>query len=199
MEEAIRSLKENGEKQAQDIRDIKKSMNDINEIKEMITAMSIKYDQVASRVYESHQEIEETSQVWVQNPESFNQFQTRYTRIDFPKFCGKDPLGWIYKCKRFFDYNAIENGNGVKLASLHLENKALQWFQWFEKCHNQINWNTFKEGVVSRFGPNSYEDEMGDLTKLRQVTSVRAYQICQKPSSLVASLVAEGMISRLGY
>ncbi|XP_028055603.1 uncharacterized protein LOC114259772 isoform X2 [Camellia sinensis] len=66
MEEAIRSLKENGEKQAQDIRDIKKSMNDINEIKEMITAMSIKYDQVASRVYESHQEIEETSQEYLQ-------------------------------------------------------------------------------------------------------------------------------------
>lgn len=84
-------------------------------------------------------------------------------------------MGWIYKCERFFDYNATENGNRVKLASLNLENKALQWFQWFEKCHNQINWNTFK-GVVSRFGPNSHEDAMGDLTKLRQVTSVRAYQ-----------------------
>ncbi|CAL5383047.1 unnamed protein product [Camellia sinensis] len=57
-----RNQEMNGEKQAQDIRDIKKSMKDINEIKEMITAMSIKYDQVASRVYESHQEIEETSQ-----------------------------------------------------------------------------------------------------------------------------------------
>lgn len=68
MEEAIQSLKENGEKQAQDIRDIKKSVKDMNEIKEMITAMSIKYDQVASRVYGSHQEIKETSQVWVQNP-----------------------------------------------------------------------------------------------------------------------------------
>lgn len=84
-------------------------------------------------------------------------------------------VGFI-NVKDFFEYNAVDNLDKVKLASLHLEDSSLQWFQWFERCHHHITWDLFTQGLLSRYGPNSYEDAMGNLTKLRQTTTVRAYQ-----------------------
>ncbi|CAL5378579.1 unnamed protein product [Camellia sinensis] len=137
--------------------------------------MNVKYDQMANGVFGNHPETME-AQVRSDSPQSSSFFNTRYARIDFPRFFGEDATGWLYKCERFFDYNSVESANKVKLATLHLEDKALQWYQWFEKCHRLINWDLFKQGIISRFGPNSYEDAMGDLTKLKQTTTVKEYQ-----------------------
>ncbi|CAL5348860.1 unnamed protein product [Camellia sinensis] len=175
MDEAIRTLKDSSDRQAQDIREIRNSLKDVNEIKELIFAMNVKYDQMANGVFGNHPETVE-ARVRSDSPQSSSFFNTRYARIDFPRFFGEDATGWLYKCERFFDYNSVESANKVKLATLHLEDKALQWYQWFEKCHRQINWDLFKQGIISRFGPNSYEDAMGDLTKLKQTTTVKEYQ-----------------------
>ncbi|CAL5376490.1 unnamed protein product [Camellia sinensis] len=175
IDEAIRTLKDSSDRQAQDIREIRNSLKDVNEIKELIFAMNVKYDQMANGVFGNHPETME-AQVRSDSPQSSSFFNTRYARIDFPRFFGEDATGWLYKCERFFDYNSVESANKVKLATLHLEDKALQWYQWFEKCHRQINWDLFKQGIISRFGPNSYEDAMGDLTKLKQTTTVKEYQ-----------------------
>lgn len=100
----------------------------------------------------------------------------KYAKIEFPRFYGENPNGWLYKCERFFEYNSTDVLDKVKLASLHLEDLPLQWFQWFEKCHHHISWDLFKQGLIARFGPNTYEDAVGDLTKLKQTTTVKAYQ-----------------------
>lgn len=39
-----------------------------------------------------------------------------------------------------------------------------------------VNWNTFKQGIFARFGPDEYEDVVGALAKLRQHSIVREYQ-----------------------
>ena len=77
----------------------------------------------------------------------------------------------------------------------------MQWYQWFEKTHYIVNWETFKHGIVSQFGPDVFEDAVGELTKLKRTTTVREFQeqfellanktlkIYQKVSSLVASSV----------
>lgn len=90
-------------------------------------------------------------------------FGTRYAKIDFHKFFGDDPSGWVYKCERFFEYNSIDHSNKVKLAILHLEDRAIQWYQWFEKTHCVVNWDTFKLGILARFGLDVYEDAVGAL------------------------------------
>lgn len=148
----------------------------------MLAAVTMKYDQMAAHAYGKNQETnlgDGNNQSFDLGPNS-SQFRnegfqnqprnegfpygigTRYAKIDFPKFYGEDPTGWVYKCERFFYYNSIENSNKVKLAILHLEDKALQWYQWFEKTHCEINWVTFKQGIVARFGPDLYEDASGN-------------------------------------
>lgn len=160
--------------------EIKLSLQALGDFKEMFTAITMKYDQMAAHVYgKQHQESFRISKNQLEvatSSHSVLAFGTKYAKIDFLKFFGDDPTGWIYKCERFFEYNSIDNGNKVKLAILHLEDRALQWYQWFEKTHCIVNWGTFKQGILARFGPDEYEDAVGALTKLRQHSTVKEYQ-----------------------
>lgn len=76
-----------------------------------------------------------------------NLVQTRYARIDFPHFSGEDPTGWIYKCEWFFEFNHIEEASKVRLAAMHLDDRAIQWFQWFEKTQPNLTWSALKSGL----------------------------------------------------
>lgn len=102
--------------------------------------------------------------------------QTKYTRIDFPKFFGDDPSGWICNCERFFEFNHTEEDHKVMLVVVHLDDKTIQWYQWFEKTQPAITWKKFMYGLQLRFGANAFENATGELTKLRQNSTVRAYQ-----------------------
>lgn len=54
--------------------------------------------------------------------------QTRAVRLDFPKFNGEDPSGWVYRADQFFNYHQTNPHHRVLLASFHMEGKALVWF-----------------------------------------------------------------------
>ena len=101
--------------------------------------------------------------------------QTRYTRLDFPRFAGDNPKGWIYRCERFFDFNGTGEIHKVHIASIHLEDKALEWFQGYLSTHGIPTWLEFSHDICLRFGPNVYEDDTGVLTKLKQDGLVRNY------------------------
>lgn len=66
----------------------------------------------------------------------------------------------------------------VKVAVTHLDGKAIRWYHWFEKTQKEegFNWKDFTFRLQVRFGPNAFEDATGELTKLRQVSTVRVYQ-----------------------
>lgn len=66
----------------------------------------------------------------------------------------KIQFGSVYKCERFFEYTAIDNNSKVKLAVIHLEDGAVQWYQWFERTNCLVNCATFKKEIIARFGPN---------------------------------------------
>ncbi|KAH0764621.1 hypothetical protein KY285_000492 [Solanum tuberosum] len=58
--------------------------------------------------------------------ESQYKANTRYSRIHFPKLSGEDLRGWVYRCKRFFEYEDTTEESKVKVAAIHLERRALQ-------------------------------------------------------------------------
>lgn len=139
--------------------------------------MSVKYDQIAAGTYTHAVENAEHSNTHPgPGSQTAHSFQPRFSKIDFPKFQGDDPSGWVYKCERFFEFNQIEGSQKVKLAAMHLDEKTIQWFQWFEKTNATLDWKGFVEGIVARFGPNIFEDAIGELTKLTQISTVKVYQ-----------------------
>ncbi|RVW85308.1 hypothetical protein CK203_045592 [Vitis vinifera] len=87
-----------------------------------------------------------------------------------------DPTGWIYKAEQYFDFKNITPGQQVQLASFHLEGIALQWHRWLTKFRGPLTWDEFTKAVQLRFGPTDYEDPSEALTRLKQTTTVVAYQ-----------------------
>ena len=82
----------------------------------------------------------------------------------------------MYECERFFKYNEVLEPEKVGIASIHLEGKALDWFQGYEALDNVLNWKTFAMDITTRFGQESYDNYVGQITKLRQTLYVHSYQ-----------------------
>uniref|UniRef100_A0A2N9FZS8 Reverse transcriptase n=1 Tax=Fagus sylvatica TaxID=28930 RepID=A0A2N9FZS8_FAGSY len=102
--------------------------------------------------------------------------QARFSRLDFPRFNGEDPTGWIYKADQFFRYQGTAEAERILLASFHLQDEALQWYQWYERTNPNVHWGEFTQALCVRFGPSEYEDFDEALSRLRQTTTVRDYQ-----------------------
>ncbi|GJW73776.1 putative mitochondrial protein [Tanacetum coccineum] len=97
-----------------------------------------------------------------------NTRMSRIAKIEFPKFYGDDPTGWVYRCNQFFKVDDIEEGDKVKLASMHLYDKALAWHQQFTRIHGEnVNWEVYVEALLKRFS-STYEDPMSELKNIRQ-------------------------------
>ncbi|XP_075640360.1 uncharacterized protein LOC142612122 [Castanea sativa] len=115
-------------------------------------------------------------QIKVQGEEFAKEFTDIKESVDFPQFNGEDPTGWIYKAEKFFRYQRTENSEKITLASFHLLDDALQWYQWFEKTRTDVSWEEFTRALCVRFGPSNYEDFDEALAKLHQTSTVREYQ-----------------------
>ena len=105
-------------------------------------------------------------------------FQPRppLVKLDFPRFHdGDDPLGWVYKAEHYFDYFDISADKKVRMASFHMENKALQWFQWVNCVKNYPKWEDFTKIFCREFGSSDLVDCTENLVKLRQTGLLRDY------------------------
>ena len=114
----------------------------------------------------------------IQNSNSYSNL-SRLSRVDFPKFDGSDVQGWVYKCESFFGIDGTPDHAKVRVASIHLEGKALLWHQSYMRSVNLGQWpmwERYKEAILSRFGRQPFDDPLSELMKLRQTGSVEQYQ-----------------------
>lgn len=91
----------------------------------------------------------------------------RHTCLDFPRFEGADPSGWIYRAEQFLLHQHTPLTQRLLIASYHLGGKALYWFRWMERSNAIASWDDFAKILMIRFGPSPYEDAVASLTKLR--------------------------------
>ncbi|XP_041011286.1 uncharacterized protein LOC121255061 [Juglans microcarpa x Juglans regia] len=97
-------------------------------------------------------------------------------KLDFPRFFGKNPAAWIYMANQYFLYHQVPPGQRIFLASFHLEEEALVWFQDASEAGTFHSWEEFTQAVQVRFGSSAYDDPMEALTRLKQVHSVTTYK-----------------------
>ncbi|XP_054814737.1 uncharacterized protein LOC129315194 [Prosopis cineraria] len=93
----------------------------------------------------------------------------QFTKMEFPKFTREDVLGWILKCERYFELDETPEETKIKMASMHLDPRAFQWHQAYEKSCEGIwpTWEEYIEEVKDRFGP-VHETPMSDLARLKR-------------------------------
>lgn len=60
-------------------------------------------------------------------PAGFHHHFNPMPKIEFPKFDGTEPKGWIIKAEQYFEFICIDDYRKVKLSGLHFEGKASVW------------------------------------------------------------------------
>ncbi|KAF1867354.1 hypothetical protein Lal_00049783 [Lupinus albus] len=53
--------------------------------------------------------------------------ETALSRVDFPRFSGKNVRSWISQCETYFLCNGIPVEFKVELVNIHFEERTLQW------------------------------------------------------------------------
>nr|GEU34745.1 hypothetical protein [Tanacetum cinerariifolium] len=100
----------------------------------------------------------------------------RLTKFEFPKFYGEDVQGWLYKVNKFFLLDSILDVQKVRLVSMHMFDKALNWHkQFIRKNGDNVALTVYEREVKNHFD-FVFEDPMVELKILKHVTIVQLYQ-----------------------
>lgn len=111
---------------------------------------------------------DEVAETYHDVPRSF----TYGVKLDFPRFCGQDPSAWIYRVNQYFTYHQTPMMQNVFIASSHMDDEALMWFQdateagAFPLCEEIV------EAIQVRYGSSAYDELMEALTWLKLVTTI---------------------------
>lgn len=62
-------------------------------------------------------------------------FQVRSVKLDFPRFDGKNVASWIFKAQQFFDYYNTPDSESLTIASVHLDQEIVPWYQMMQKVN----------------------------------------------------------------
>jgi hypothetical protein len=73
--------------------------------------------------------------------------------------------------EQFFEFQSIPNEEWISLTVYHLEGEA----PTLVSKEVEITWANLKEGLYARYGPMEFDENLGDLTKLKQTGTIREY------------------------
>ncbi|PWA99579.1 hypothetical protein CTI12_AA005680 [Artemisia annua] len=113
----------------------------------------------------------------IRNGEGSSRMQyARMSKLEFPKFSGDDVKEWLFRCQQFFKVDDVAEEDKVKIATIHLYDKALAWHKQFVKVQGEtVNWELYETEIHRRFGA-CFEDPMEDIKNLRQEGTWPEYQ-----------------------
>ncbi|XP_026398743.1 uncharacterized protein LOC113294565 [Papaver somniferum] len=100
---------------------------------------------------------------------------SRHSKIDFPRFDGNNPRGWIRKCERYFQLNMVVDTHKVDLASIHLDGRADSWFLDYQEGKPILEWSRFASDICFHFEDIASDNYVGSFNKLSQLTTVEEH------------------------
>lgn len=99
--------------------------------------------------------------------------------MEFPKFVGEEVEGWLYRSQQFSKFDDTPEEAKVKLASIHLEGKVLQWHQAFmwqvSYLGRTVGWEEYSSAICCHYSSRAYEDPFLELKNLYQTRSLQEY------------------------
>jgi uncharacterized coiled-coil protein SlyX len=128
---------------------------------------------------------------------------TKGLKIDLFKYDGtEDPSGWTLLADQYFLLHQIPPAQRLLYASFHLKGATLQYYKYLQHAGELNDWVSFIQALEKRFGPTEYEDPEGELSKLRQTSTVAAYQsqfenLAQRIDGLLDRFLTRTFISGL--
>ncbi|GJS54526.1 ty3-gypsy retrotransposon protein [Tanacetum coccineum] len=97
---------------------------------------------------------------------------------------------------QYFTFYNIEPPRRLAMISFHLSGDALSWYKYLYNNRLLTTWESFTRDLETRFGPSSYDNHQAALFKLRQTTTVSAYQTeFERLSNCVIGLPPEALLN----
>jgi hypothetical protein len=101
---------------------------------------------------------------------------TKGPRMDFPRFEGENPVGWIRQCEKYFQMAAAPEEYKVHLSQLYFVGRADVWLRRSSLLKQQLSWTQFSEEVTHRFLDHSSYELTEKFNAIKQNTlSVSEY------------------------
>ena len=85
-------------------------------------------------------------------------------------------VGSTKLANQFFAYQNKTEVQKALLATSHLEEDAVQWFQWYELTQPILTWNLLVKAACIRFKHTEQEGFHEAFSQVRQNKYVRKYQ-----------------------
>lgn len=136
-------------------------------------------DKVAALEVQSRANQSKKGRQWADDADDdaeFHRSRTPYAKIEFPRFSGGDPRGWVLKAEKFFRYYAVPEEEKVEVAAMYLEGDALDLFSWINAEHTILYWAELVRSLNEHFGPPEYLNPDEHLCGIRQTGSVQEYR-----------------------
>ncbi|PWA98195.1 hypothetical protein CTI12_AA000110 [Artemisia annua] len=96
-------------------------------------------------------------------------------KMDFPKFEGSDPRGWVIRSNQYFEFHPMDEIRKAKYASTYFEGRASRWYQFYHIGREWITWGDFTQDVVRRFTSSEHTNPQAEFNKLRQISTLDVY------------------------
>jgi hypothetical protein len=91
--------------------------------------------------------------------------------MDFPKFEGEDPVGWIRQCNKFFRMASTPEEYKLSLAQMYMVGEADVWLRRSGLLKKQLTWPQFYEQVTHRFFTSGSYDLTDRFNSVKQNNS----------------------------
>ncbi|KAH0706166.1 hypothetical protein KY285_010686 [Solanum tuberosum] len=98
--------------------------------------------------------------------------------MEFPRFEGGDPRGWIMKVEKYFCYYQTQEEHKFDIASMYLEGDALDLFSWINREQTLLYWEELVKALQENYGPAEFQNLDEHLCSIQQKGSIREY--CQE-------------------
>lgn len=96
---------------------------------------------------------------------------TKGPKMEFPKFSGEDPVGWIRQGNKYFQMAAAPEEYKVSLAQLYIVDEADVWLRRSGLLKKQLSWKQFGAEIVKRFSEQGSYDLTEKFTSLKQANN----------------------------
>ncbi|VFQ80680.1 unnamed protein product, partial [Cuscuta campestris] len=100
-----------------------------------------------------------------------------HAKLEFPKFTGGDPRGWVLKAEKYFRYYDVPEDDKVDVASMYLEGDALDLFSWMSTERTLFYWEDLVKAFQEHYGPPEYQNPDEYLCSIKQSGTVTEYRL----------------------
>ncbi|XP_026399851.1 uncharacterized protein LOC113295742 [Papaver somniferum] len=168
----VQQLKGSYDKLSTEVSDVRGAVNKLSKQFETLLKFLEKPQHTPEREAGSHSKANETHSV---PPPFYTNPHYRVPKLDFSRFDGDNPRGWIQKSERYFKLNGIEDHMKVNIVAIYLEGKSEKWFLNFQVNRPCISWPDLSTHLITRFENPIEENFVVSFNKLVQLSIVDDY------------------------